>query len=138
MSAYVAYINKVVNSIDWKKIKSYHQKLRILWEYTKDDVIIKKVPTVLELKKDFRQILLHMIEQEITYISYGHWVIFWERDQKDLGDLRAIFRLADFTHEQEKGNILMLEEMLCSAIEAEDYEKAALIRDELKNINMNN
>jgi len=130
------YIEKVIHSIDWRKIKSYYRRLGILWEYDEDKEIVKRVPSVADLRDDFRSILSHMLDQDIDYISYGSWIIFWEREGNSLGDIRVIFRLADFIFEEDKKTAESLEEKLRLAVEKEDYEYAAIIRDEIKNISI--
>ncbi len=128
------YIEKVIHSIDWKKIKSYYRKLGILWEYDIDKETVKRLPSVSDLKSDFRSILTHMLDQDINYISYGSWIVFWERENGTLGDVRVIFRLVDFVFEEDKKSAAGLQERLNQAVEMEDYEYAAIIRDEIKNI----
>lgn len=127
------YIEKVIRSIDWRKIKSYYRKLGIHWEYQEDKELIKRSPSVADLKEDFRSILSHMLDQDISYISYGSWIVFWERENDELGDIRVIFRLADFIFEEDKKSAASLQEKLNLAVEQEDYEYAAVIRDEIKN-----
>ena len=127
------YIEKVIHSIDWRKIKSYYRKLGIRWEYQEDKETVHRTPTVADLKDDFRSILSHMLDQDINYISYGSWIIFWDREDGALGDIRVIFRLADFVFEEDKKSAQSLEERLRNAVEREDYEYAAVIRDEIKN-----
>jgi hypothetical protein len=126
-------INRVITSIDWRKIKSYHAKLGIRWEYEVDKEIIRKVPSIPELKEELSSILFHMDEENLEYISYGSWVIFWDRETN--GDIRVIFRLADFSFEDSAGTKEDLESALQKAVESEDYEYAALIRDEINNKN---
>ncbi len=130
------YIEKIIHAIDWRKIKSYYKKLEIHWEYQDDKQTVKKTPSVAELKDDFRSILSHMLDQNINYISYGSWIVFWDRDEGALGDIRVIFRLADFIFEDDKSSAENLAEKLKKAVESEDYEYAAVIRDELKNISI--
>lgn len=124
-------INSIIHSIDWRKIKSFHKKLNITWEFEVDKEIVERVPSVNELKDDLRKILEHMYLEGLNYISYGNWVIFWEnKDSGKIGDLRVIFRLADFafesTNTQER-----LQTALSQALENEDYESAAKLRDEI-------
>jgi len=132
------YIEKVIHSIDWKKIKSYYRKLGILWEYDIDKETVKRLPSVSDLKSDFRSILTHMLDQDINYISYGSWIVFWERENGTLGDVRVVFRLVDFVFEEDKKSYLSLEERLNKAVEREDYEYAAIIRDEIRSIKIVN
>ena len=128
------YIDKVVRTIDWRKIKSYYRKLGIHWEYQDGDETHRKTPTVADLKEDFRALLNHMLVQDIGYISYGSWIVFWDREEGGLGDIRVIFRLADFVFEEDKKSYLSLKERLDKAVEREDYEYAAIIRDEINSI----
>jgi hypothetical protein len=125
-------INKVLTSIDWRKIKSYHAKLGIRWEYEVDKEIVYKVPSIPELRTELSSILTHMLEENLDYISHGSWVVFWD---SDTGDIRVIFRLADFSFEDKNPSKESLEEALKKAVEREDFEYAAVIRDEINNKN---
>lgn len=125
-------IDRVTNAIDWKKIKDYHKKLGILWEFEEDKETVKRIPTIKELKEDLKSLLLHMHTETLEYISYGSWVVFWERDDSAIGDIRVIFRLADFHFEENRDSQESMEANLKKALEREDYEYAAMIRDLLK------
>jgi len=134
MKNYKQAIGKVIESIDWKKIKSYHAKLGIQWEYEIDKEIVKKVPSIPELRDELSSILNHMAEEQLDYISYGSWIVFW--DVESSHEIRVIFRLADFSFEDSvKPNREKLEVDLQKAVESEDYEYAAVIRDEINNMN---
>jgi hypothetical protein len=124
-------VEKIIHSIDWKKIKSYHKKLNILWEFHEDKEVYRRLPYVSELKSELRSIFDHMMTEDLSYISYGNWIIFWDRDEKPTGDIRVIFRLADFVFEEDTTSQSNLELALEKAIEKEDYEHAAIIRDAL-------
>jgi UvrB/uvrC motif len=124
-------INRIINAIDWSKVKSYHKKLGIFWEIENGKDTVKRLPTVGELKDELRSIIYHMYEENLSYISYGSWVIFWERNDYSIGDIRVIFRIADFHFEENTNDRKSLEEALQKAIEKEDYEYAAVIRDTL-------
>lgn len=131
-------IDNVIYSIDWKKIKTFHTRLGIKWVYESKDGEIERIPNVAELRGDLRQILNHMVTEDITYISYGNWVIFWDKEENTtIGDIRVIFRLADFVFESGSQKE-RLEAALSKAIDDEDYEYAAQIRDELKKENQIN
>jgi hypothetical protein len=132
MKDYNKAINRVLSSIDWKKIKSYHAKLGIRWEYEIDKEIVYKVPSIPELRTELSSILSHMMEEQLDYISHGSWVVFWDYES---GDIRVIFRLADFSFEDNSGSRESLEDALKKAVEQEDYEYAAVIRDEINNKN---
>lgn len=134
MKDYKQAIGKVIASIDWRKIKSYHAKLGIKWEYEIDKEIVNKVPSVPELREELSSILNHMAEEQLDYISYGSWVVFWDVEASH--EIRVIFRLADFSFEESsKPNREKLESALQKAVESEDYEYAAVIRDEINNMN---
>ena len=131
MDHYRCAYEKVIQSINWPKIKTYHKKLDIRWEIEDDKQIFKKIPTVNELRQDLRSIFDHMLTENLSYISYGNWIIFWDREDGLSGDIRAIFRLVDFVFEEDKKSRRSLEKSLERAIEKEDYEYAAEIRDAL-------
>lgn len=132
MKNYNQAIGSVTANIDWKKIKSYHTKLGIKWEYTYDKETVYKVPSTPELKTELTSILNHMNEKKLDYISYGSWVVFWDHDST--GDIRVIFRLADFSFENENAVATSrenLEELLANAVKNENFEYAAIIRDQI-------
>jgi KaiC/GvpD/RAD55 family RecA-like ATPase len=131
MEQYKNAYEKVIQKINWRNIKSYHKKLDIRWEIEEDKEMISRIPHVSELKSDLRSIFDHMLEENIHYISYGNWIIFWDREGGNVGDIRVIFRLAEFVFEEDKKSMAALESALEKAIESEDYETAAYIRDEL-------
>ena len=95
-----------------------------------DDNIAEELQNLSELIS----ILFSFMHQDINYISYGSWIVFWERESGTLGDVRVIFRLVDFVFEEDKKSAASLQERLNQAVEMEDYEYAAIIRDEIKNI----
>jgi hypothetical protein len=72
-----------------------------------------------------------MLLENLNYISYGSWIIFWDREDSSIGDIRVIFRLAEFVFEEDKKSRGALEKALEKAVEKEDYEYAAEIRDAL-------
>jgi hypothetical protein len=140
MESFAKTINRIISTIQWRKIKSFHKKLNILWEFEKEEGedTIQRVPTVLELKDELKSLLRYMKDEDCDYLSYGNWVIFWERGEGEIGDIRVIFRLADFQYQENPETKDSLEDALQKAIENEDYEYAAIIRDTLqKNENKN-
>jgi hypothetical protein len=131
-------ISRVLESIDWRKIKTYHAKLGIRWEYKVDKEIVYKTPTIPELKSELSSIFQHMVDENLDYISYGSWVIFWDREAT--GDVRVIFRLADFSFEDSQSTEITtsceeLKVALEKALQSENYEYAAQLRDEINNRN---
>lgn len=130
-------ISRVINMIDWTKIKGYHKKLGILWEFEYDKETIRRIPNVPELKEELRSLLVHMKEENLSYISHGTWVVFWEREKSSVGDIRVIFRIVDFHFEENTHNKESMEAALKKALEREDYEYAAILRDEMRRENEN-
>jgi len=126
-------ISRVISSINWRGIKAYHAKLGITWEYEINNEIVHRIPTVPELKEEMESILQHMIDNSLDYISYGNWIVFW--DCHEGGGVRVVFRLADFSFGVSENTEASLEETLRIAIESEDYEYAATIRDKINNKN---
>ena len=131
MNQYVVAFERVMQSIDWRKIKSYHKNNNILWEITDDKETFKRLPSVSELRNELHSIFDHMLLENLNYISYGSWIIFWDREDGSIGDIRVIFRLAEFVFEEDKKSRGALEKALAKAVEKEDYEYAAEIRDAL-------
>jgi len=121
-------IESVLRAIDWRKIKSYHKKLGIHWEFSFDKETVRRVPTVAELKDELRSLLLHVRNEGLGYISYGNWIVFWENESSLVGDIRVIFRVADF-HFESTCSDESIEDELKKAIEQENYEYAAMLRD---------
>ena len=76
MNHRISASEKVIQSIDWKKIKGYHKNNNILWEIEDDKVTHKRLPSVDELQDELRSIFAHMISEDLHYISYGSWIIF--------------------------------------------------------------
>lgn len=134
MESFTKTINRIISTIQWRKIKSFHKKLNILWEFEKEEGEdpIQRVPTVLELKDELKSLLRYMKDEDCDYLSYGNWIIFWERGEGEIGDIRVIFRLADFQYQENPESKDSLEDALQKAIENEDYEYAAIIRDTLQ------
>lgn len=131
MNHFVSASEKVIQSIDWRKIKSYHKNNNILWEIEDDKETLKRLPSVAELRDELRSIFAHMISEDLHYISYGSWIIFWDREENTIGSIRVIFRLAEFILEEDKRSKRALEKALARAVESEDYENAAVFRDAL-------
>jgi len=131
MNHRVSASERVIQSIDWRKIKSYHKNNNILWEIDDDKETLKRLPSVAELRDELRSIFSHMISEDLHYISHGSWIIFWDREDSVIGDIRVIFRLAEFVFEEDKKSKQALEKALEKAVESEDYENAAVLRDAL-------
>lgn len=131
MEAYTRAINRVISMIDWRKIKSYHKKLGIVWEFTYDKETVNRVPNVGELKEELKSLLNHIHEENLSYISHGSWVIFWDREATGIGDIRVIFRVVDFHFEENIKSKESIKAALEKALEREDYEYAAILRDSL-------
>lgn len=132
MTTHEQAINRVLSAINWKKIKSYHIKLGIKWEFEEDKQTVKRCPTIPELKAELQSLLSHMVTSNLEYISYANWVVFWERGAGE--DIRVIFRLVDYIFNESANSGSpkeSLDEILKKAIEREDYESAAAIRDQI-------
>lgn len=120
-------INRIITTIDWKKIKSYHKKLGIVWEFIEESgETIQRTPNVSELRSELISLLQHLQNEKLNYISHGNWIIF-----TDNNDIRVIFRLADF-HIENEDNPEKLKVALQEAIDSENYEYAAILRDTIQ------
>lgn len=145
-------LDKIVNGIDWDTVYDYHKKLNILWDIkNKDGSIDTRIPAIDDLREELLQLIVYMDDNDCDYLSYGTWVIFWETDDPNkLGEIRIIFRLGDYVisdteRNPKDGNYIpfpengdslkYLKTQLEDAIDEEDYELAALIRDEIQDLN---
>jgi hypothetical protein len=145
-------LDKIVNGIDWETVYDYHKKLNILWDIkNKDGSIDTRIPIIDDLRDELKSLVAYMDDNDCDYLSYGTWVIFWDSDDPTkLGEIRIIFRLGDYVisdteRNPQDGNYIPypengdslddLEDQLKSAIKEEDYELAALIRDEIQYLN---
>lgn len=132
-------ISKILAKVDWTKIQDYHKKLNILWDIeNKDGTVTPQVPDIIDLRNEVEALLLYMFDNDLEYLSYGNWVIFWEHEDGAFGEIRVIFRLIDylFTSKEENHSpfentksIEDLQEDLDCALKDEDYESAAILRD---------
>jgi len=131
MDVYNTAIIRIIGMINWKKIKGYHKKLGILWEFPYDKETVRRTPSISELKDELKSLLKHVYQENLEYISHGSWIIFWDRSTTGIGDIRVIFRLVDFHFEENTSSKESLTESLKKALEKEDYEYAAILRDSL-------
>lgn len=131
MEIYRKAYQLVIKKIDWRKIKNYHKKLDILWEIQEDKQVVKIVPPVDRLKEDLSSIFEHMLSENLSYISHGNWIVYWDRSPIDEGNIRLIFRIAEFTYENNVKSIEKLKSDLNAAVDEENYEYAAILRDEI-------
>lgn len=139
-------VQEVIRTINWNRIKYFHQVFGIKWEFEeKDGYIVERFPTISELKDELRTILNFVIERNARTLDYGNWLIFWTDDETAKYEgmpsarLEAIFSLEDtyvVNTEQRNTNtsVEALEQKLQEAIRSEKYEKAASLRDQIESI----
>jgi len=159
-------LQKIIEKIDWEKIEKFYKTFEIYWQFRKDDGEFEsRIPNIKELKKELETILNYMLEKELNFINYENWMIFYDKDDKNLEEIRIIFKLIDqlflvknefyfpfdgndflsdeIEDEIEKDtdkedNLEYLNKKLKIAIEKEDYETAAELRDKIKKIKKSN
>ena len=136
----------IIGNIDWIEIKSFYHKLNITWEFPTDDGSEHRIPEISEVQRELVLLLNYMRERNIQQLTYGNWVIFWNSHDLKIGEIRVIFKLTD-TYMSEKGidstifpgvdveklDLDNLQELLDDAITAENFEKAAELRDKIRN-----
>lgn len=135
-------IQEVVKSINWNRIKYFHQVFKIKWQFEeKDGHIAERFPTIAELKEELRALLRFAITKNTKSLDYGNWLIFWTdeeaaaREGLQSARLEAIFSLEEtFVIDNSSDNdaVKVLENKLDEALKLEKYEEAARIRDKIK------
>ena len=135
-------VQEVVKTINWNRIKYFHQVFGIKWQFEeKDGHIIERFPTIAELKEELRSLLKFAITQNTKSLDYGNWLIFWtdedaaEREGMSSARLEAIFSLEEtFVIDNDRNDeevVKILENKLQEAIQNEKYEEAAKLRDKI-------
>lgn len=135
-------VQEVVKTINWNRIKYFHQVFGIKWQFEeKDGHIIERFPTIAELKEELRSLLKFAITQNTKSLDYGNWLIFWtdevaaEREGMSSARLEAIFSLEEtFVIDNDRNDeevVKILENKLYEAVQGEKYEEAAKLRDKI-------
>jgi excinuclease UvrABC nuclease subunit len=134
-------IQEVVRSINWNRIKHFHQVFKIKWQFEeKDGHIAERFPTVAELKEELKALLKFAISKNTRSLDYGNWLIFWTdeeaaaRDGLSSARLEAIFSLEEtfvIDSSADDDAVKILETKLEKAVTDERYEEAARIRDKI-------
>jgi hypothetical protein len=134
-------IQEVVKTINWSRIKYFHQVFGIKWQFEeKDGHIIERFPTISELKEELRSLLKFAITQNTKSLDYGNWLVFWtdesaaEREGLSSARLEAIFSLEEtfvIDNNSDEDAVKILENKLDDAVKNEKYEEAAKLRDKI-------
>lgn len=145
---YEKMVQEVVKSINWNRIKYFHQVFKIKWQFEeKDGNISERFPTIAELKDELRALLRFAIDKNMRTLDYGNWLIFWTDENQANKEglhsarLEAIFSLEEtfvIDNSSENDAIKVLESKLEEAVKSERFEEAARIRDKInskKNLN---
>ena len=138
---YEKMVQEVVKSINWNRIKYFHQVFGIKWQFEeKDGHIAERFPTIGELKEELKALLKFAINKNSKTLDYGNWLIFWTdeeaaaREGLSSARLEAIFSLEEtFVIDSSKDDdaVKMLETKLDQAVKDEKYEEAAKLRDKI-------
>jgi excinuclease UvrABC nuclease subunit len=135
-------IQEVVKTINWNRIKYFHQVFGIKWQIEeKNGHIVERFPTISELKEELRSLLKFAIQKNTRSLDYGNWLIFWtdeeaaEKEDLTSARLEAIFSLEETfvidNQNSEDDTIKILENKLDEAVKKEKYEEAAKLRDKI-------
>ena len=134
-------IQEVVKTINWNRIKYFHQVFGIKWQIEeKSGHIVERFPTISELKEELRSLLSFAIQKNTRSLDYGNWLIFWTDEETAAKEgltsarLEAIFSLEETFVIDSSDNddaVKILESKLEEAIKNEKYEEAAKIRDKI-------
>jgi excinuclease UvrABC nuclease subunit len=134
-------VQEVVKTINWNRIKYFHQVFGIKWQFEeKEGHIVERFPTISELKEELKSLLRFAIEKNTRTLDYGNWLIFWtdeeaaEREGLTSARLEAIFSLEEtfvIDSNSDEDAVKVLESKLEDAVKKEKYEEAAKIRDKI-------
>lgn len=136
-------IKDSIDAIDWKKIMYYHKALNIQWQIEEESGnIIERLPRLKEIQEELIQLLKFAIEKDLKVLDYGNWIIYWSNEKAEGFEsgalIEIIFSLDSYMVSDDTvipQEILdELNEKMQVAIDKEDYEEAALIRDKIKKI----
>ena len=132
---------EVVKSINWNRIKYFHQVFGIKWQFEeKDGYVVERYPTVSELKEELRTLIKFAIDKNQRELDYGNWIVRWTDDETakleglESARLEAIFSLEEtlvVDNQDEDLTLTALNAKLEKAVTSEDYEQAAKIRDKI-------
>lgn len=134
-------IQEVVKTINWNRIKYFHQVFGIKWQFEeKSGHIVERFPTISELKEELRSLLRFAITKNTRTLDYGNWLIFWtdeeaaKKENLSSARLEAIFSLEEtfvIDNSEDDDAVKILEDKLDNAIKQEKYEEAAKLRDKI-------
>jgi len=134
-------VTEVVKSINWNRIKYFHQVFGIKWQFEeKEGHIAERFPTIAELKEELRALLRFAINKNTKTLDYGNWLIFWtdeeaaKKDGSSSARLEAIFSLEEsfvLDNSDDDDAVKALETKLEDALKSEKYEEAAKLRDRI-------
>lgn len=135
-------VQDVVKAINWNRIKYFHHIFGIKWQFQeKEGFIAERFPTISDLKEELRTLLRFAMSKNTPVLEYGNWLILWTNEDlaKKQGTegarLEAIFSLEDSialdTSSQDLESIEATKMKMEEAVNKEDYEKAAKLRDRI-------
>jgi hypothetical protein len=134
-------IQEVIKTINWNRIKYFHQVFGIKWQFEeKSGHIVERFPTIAELKEELRSLLRFAITKNTRTLDYGNWLIFWtdeeaaKKENLTSARLEAIFSLEEtfvIDNSDDDDAVKILEDKLDNAIKLEKYEEAAKLRDKI-------
>lgn len=140
---YEKLIQEVIKSLNWSRIKHFHQVFGIRWQFEeKDGGFIERFPTVSELKDELKTLIKFAISKEMPEVDYGNWYVRWTPDTElNPARLEAIFSLEEalaIENMPEETSLIILKANLDKALSIEDYEQAAKIRDKIASLKEKN
>lgn len=141
---YERMIQEVVKTINWNRIRYFHQVFNIKWQFEeKEGNIVERFPTVAELKEELKSLLRFAVTRNTKTLDYGNWLIFWtdeeaaKKEGLESARLEAIFSLEEtfvIDNADEDASMKLLETKLEEAVGSEKYEEAAKLRDRIKTL----
>lgn len=143
---YEKMISTIIRNMNWSRIKHFHHLLDLKWQFQDNKGnIVERFPTITELKDELKTLIkFAMIEKEKS-IETGNWLIKWdfieEENKTPNFTLEVFFVLEDAISietnikDYSKDSLPKLEDQLKSAVDSENFEEAAKIRDIISSLN---
>lgn len=139
-------IEEAMSCLDWDVIMSFYQSSDYELKFTKRRE--RKTVTKDFIKKELRSTVTFVIESGISKFEADQWIINWRTSDDELGHmLEIIFAPTKGCSFENEGEYLTEEELstevqtkdhltslLAQKVKEEDYELAAVLRDQIKSL----
>lgn len=143
---YEKMISNIIRNMNWSRIKHFHHLLDLKWQFQDNKGnIVERFPTITELKDELKTLIKFAMVEKEKSIETGNWLIKWELIEEENKTpnftLEVFFVLEDAisietgVKDYSKDTLPKLEDQLKSAVDSENFEEAAKLRDIISGLN---